>query len=102
MHPNQLVVRAYLFRGARFWLALRALLTGAFLLAGADPLRLPATAIIEIIAMNVALCFLDTRRLRERALLANMGIRALDLGVLFAGPALVGELVLRLGLSTLT
>jgi hypothetical protein len=96
MHPNRLVVRAYVFRGARLWLGTRALITGAFLLASTNPVLISAAAIVGIIALSVIVGFLDTRRHRERAFLANMGVRPLHLSVLFAGPALLGELALRL------
>jgi hypothetical protein len=97
MRPNFLVVRTFLVRGALLWLAARAMITTALLLDGASPFRLSGAAIAEVILLSVALCFLETHLRRERALLENLGIRRLTLGVVFAGPALVGELALRVG-----
>ena len=87
----------YVSRGARLWLATRAALTAAMLLAGTNPARLSAAAAVEVILMSVVVSFVDTHHRRERALLANLGVRPIALGVLFAGPALLGEIALRLG-----
>jgi hypothetical protein len=97
MRPNRLVVRAYLSRGAWLWLAARALLSAVFLLAGTNPLQLSAAAVVEIILLSVGLSFLETHRRRERVFLANLGVRPLVLGALFAAAAMTGEVALRLG-----
>ena len=98
--PNGVFVRAYLSRGARFWLATRALITGVFLLAGTDPFQLSTAVVVELILLSVVLAFLDTYRHRERAFIANLGIRPFVVVVLFATPALVGEVALWLGRGT--
>jgi hypothetical protein len=97
MRPNRLIVRAYLSRGARLWLLTRLLLSGVFLLAGTTPVPLSAAVGVEFILLNVAVSVLETRRRRERAFLANLGLRPLILGALFAGPAMIGEVALRVG-----
>jgi uncharacterized RDD family membrane protein YckC len=97
MRPNRLIVRAYLSRGTRLWLITRAMLSGVFLLAGTNPVQLSAAAGVEIILLSVVVSALETRRRRERAFLANLRVRPLMLGALFAGPAMVGEVALRLG-----
>jgi hypothetical protein len=97
MRPNRLIVRAYLSRGARLWLIIRVALSGVFLLAGTNPIQLSAGAAIEIIVLSVVVSFLETRRCRERAFLANLGIGPLMLVALFAGPAMIGELALHIG-----
>ena len=97
MRPNRLVVRAYLSRGARLWLVTRAMLSGVFLLAGTNPVQLSAAVVVAIILLSVVLGFLETHRRREGAFLANLGVRPLVLGALFAGPAMIGEVALRLG-----
>jgi hypothetical protein len=97
MRPNRLIVRAYLSRGTRLWLITRAMLSGVILLAGINPVRLSAIAGVEIILLSVVVSVLETQRRRERAFLANLGVRPLTLGVLFAGPAVLGEVALRLG-----
>jgi hypothetical protein len=97
MVPNRLMARAYLSRGAQLWLVTRALLSGVFLLAGTNPIQLSGAAGVEIMLLSVAVSFLETRRRRERAFLANLGVRPLILGALFAGPAMIGEIALRIG-----
>lgn len=101
MRPNRLVVRAYLSRGARLWLATRAMLAAVFLLAGSNPLRLSAAVVLEVILLSVVVSFLNTHRHRERALLGNLGVRPFMLAILFAGPALIGEAALWLGAAAL-
>ena len=97
MRPNPLVVRAYLLRGALLWIVARAAITGALVLAGGDALKLSTTALVEVVLLIVALGWIETRRRREGALLANLGVSPLILSVFFAGPALLGEFVLRFG-----
>jgi hypothetical protein len=97
MRPNRLIVRAYLSRGARLWLVTRVLLSGVFLLAGTNPVQLPVATGVEIVLLSIGVSFLETRRRRERAFLANLGVRPVMLGALFAGPAMLGEAALRLG-----
>lgn len=94
MRPNRLVARAYLFRGTKLWLVTRAALSGAFILAGDDPLRLSAAAIAGILLLSISLGYLDTRIHRESVLLGNLGVSPLSLGALFAAPALAGEILL--------
>jgi hypothetical protein len=101
MRPNSLVVRAYLFRGALLWIVARAAITGALVLAGSDAVKLSTTALVEVVLLIVALGWIETRRHRETALLANLGVSPLLLSVFFAGPALLGEFMLRLGTALL-
>lgn len=97
MRPNPLIARAYLARGARLWLLTRVSISGVFLLAGFDPATLSAAPTLAIVFLSIFVCLLETGRRRERALLANLGIHPLMLGALFAGPALIGEIAVRLG-----
>lgn len=94
MLPHPLIVRAYVARGIRLWLAMRAIVT-CLLLLGASSQRLSLSAMIQLVVVSVALCFLDTHRRRERALLGNLGVRPLTLAVLFALPAVLGEMAIR-------
>jgi hypothetical protein len=73
------------------------MLSGVFLLAGTNPVQLSAAAGVEIILLSVVVSVLETRRRRERAFLANLGVRPLILGALFTGPAMLGEVALHLG-----
>lgn len=101
MRPNPLVVRAYLFRGALLWIVARAAITGALVLAGSDALRLSPIVLAEIVLLIVALGWIETRRRRENVLLANLGVSPILLTFLFAGPAVLGEFVLRFGATLL-
>lgn len=101
MRPNPLIVRAYLFRGALLWIVTRAAITGVLVLAGGNALRLSTAALIEVVLLIVALGWIETRRHRERSLLGNLGVSPLALSAFFAGPALLGEIVVRIVASVL-
>jgi len=101
MRPNPLVVQAYLLRGALLWIVARAAIAGALVLAGGDALTLSTTALVEVVLLIVALGWIETRRRRESALLANLGVSPILLSVFFAGPALLGEFVLRFAAALL-
>jgi len=90
------VLRAYLGRGARLWLAVRLLASGILLVAGLNPLRLAPAAVVEIVVFSVIACLVDTYWHHERAWLGNLGIRPLTLGSLFVFPALLGETILAI------
>ena len=102
MRPSPLIARAYLFRGALLWIVARAAITGALVLAGGDALRLSTTALVGVVLLIVALGWIETRRRREGALLANLGVSPYVLSVFFAAPALFGEFVLHFGAALLT
>lgn len=102
MRPNPLIVRAYLFRGALLWIVTRAAITGALVLAGGNALRLSTAAVVEVILLIVALGWIETRRRRESALLGNLGVPPLALSAIFAAPALLGEIVVRIGAAVFT
>ena len=57
VHPNPLVVRAYLVRGALLWIVARAAITVALVLAGSDALRLSTTALAEVSREGVGALF---------------------------------------------
>jgi hypothetical protein len=101
MRPNPLVVRAYLFRGALLWIVARVAIAGALVLAGSDALKLSTAALVAVVMLIVALGWIETSRRREGALLANLGVSPVLLSVFFAGPALLGEFVLRFGAALL-
>jgi hypothetical protein len=95
MLPSRLVGRAYALRGFRIWLVTRAHVTAVFLLGGEDAVRLPFGSVVELVLLTVALCFLDMRRRRERTLLGNLALGSGSLSAFFAGPAVFGELLIR-------
>lgn len=101
MLPNQLIVRSYLFRGALLWIVTRSAISGILVLAGAEALELNTAATVEVVLLIVALGWIETFRHRERALLGNLAVSPLLLSTFFAGPALLGELALRIGAEIL-
>lgn len=94
MRPNPLIVRAYTVRGAYLWLSIRSLGSMLILLVGSNPLHLSLAVHLNFVLLSVALCFLDTRIHRERALLGNLAVSSPVLTAFFAGPAVAGELTL--------
>lgn len=102
MLPNRLVVSTYAARGALLWAGTRAILTVVFLLGGVDPSRLSFVAIGEVVLLSVIVSFVETYRRHERALLGNLAVRPLTLAVLFAAPAILAEVVIRLGRLAVT
>ena len=94
MLPHPLIVRTYIARGIRLWLAIRGIVT-CIILLGASSQRLSLPAMIQLVGVSVALCFLETHRRRERALLGNLGVPPFTLAVLFALPAVLGEIAIR-------
>ena len=101
MRPNPLLVRAYVVRGAWLWLGTRAILAIVLLFAGGRPLDLGGRGDLLTVALAVGLSFLETHLRGERLLLANLGVHPAMLGVLFAVPALAGEIVLGLAMAAL-
>lgn len=97
MRPNRLVVRAYLFRGMLLWIAARAAIAVALMVVRQDPIELSISASVGVVLLIVALGWIETRRRRESALLANLGVSPLLLSACFAGPALSAEFLLRFG-----
>lgn len=102
MRPNRLIVRAYLGRGLGLWLAVRAVGTAVLLVGRVNPMRLPVASSIQLVAFAVGVCFLETHRQRERALLGNLGVRPASLAVIFALPAIVGEAAIRMAALALS
>lgn len=102
MLPNRLIVRAYATRGALLWVGTRAALSGVFLHGGVDPSRLSSVAIGEAVVLSIVVCFVETYRRHERALLGNLAVRPVTLAVLFAIPAILGEVAIRVGRLVVT
>jgi len=89
------VVEAYFRRGAVCWLGTRAIVT-CVLFFGALPVRLTAFAAFEMVLLSIGISVLETFRQRETVLLGDLSIHPLELGSIFAAPAVLGELVLWL------
>lgn len=89
-------LHAYFLRGARCWLATRALVTSVLWLGGLSALRLSSIATAEMVAVSIGVGIFDTYLRRERDLLANLAIHPLELAAVFAAPALLGELLVSL------
>lgn len=99
MLPNRLVAAAFLRRSTRLWIVARAALSGLFLLAGTDPLRLPIATTFGVLLLCVAIGYVEVHLNHERDLLGNMGIKRRTLAAFFLLPALLGELLLRAAAS---
>lgn len=95
MLPNRILVRAYMARHFRLWALLRVGLSGVFLLAGTDPLRVTPMTLCAVVALCVAVSVVELRVRHERDLLGNLGVDTIALSVLMIAPPLAGELVLR-------
>lgn len=102
MRPNRLIVRTYLGRGLGLWLVVRAVGTAVLLVGHVNPMRLPVASSIQLVAFAVGVCFLETHRQREWALLGNLGVRPGSLAVIFALPAIVGEATIRMAVLALS
>lgn len=95
MLPNRLLVSTYLGRHLRLWALIRIGLSGVFLLARTDPLRVTPWTLCAIVALCAAVSVVELHRRHERVLLGNLGVNAVALGVLLIVPPLAGELVVR-------
>ena len=95
MRANSFIVRAYLVRGAVVWVGARLMISAVLFLAGVNPGRVGIGVSVAIIAIAVALGFVETRRQRERVLLANLGVSLSSLATLPGAPAIAGELLVN-------
>jgi len=88
-------LQAYLVRGATCWLAAHAVVAAVAWFGSLPALPLTASGAFEMIAVSVALSFVDTLRRREMALIGNLAIHPLALTGALATPAILGELILN-------
>jgi hypothetical protein len=95
MLPNRVLIARYAGRHLRLWALLRVGLSGAFLLAGTDPLRVTPLTVCAVVLLCTAVSVLELHVRHERALLGNLGVDSFALGVLLLVPPLAGELVVR-------
>lgn len=93
--PRWIIVRAYCWRGARLWLAVRAAVSVVLFLGQTDARRLSATSTIVLLAITVAVAFIDARRHRETVFVANLGIHPAVFALMLGAPAVVGEILIR-------
>lgn len=100
MLPNRVLVATYVRRHLRLWALLRAGLSGLFLLAGINPLRIAPWTACAVIVLCAAVSAAEVRIRREQALLGNLGVAPVALGLLLLAPPLAGESMLCV-LSTL-
>jgi hypothetical protein len=96
MLPNPLILRWYVARALRLWVATRAIASLALAFGQEDPLHVPVRLSIALVAMSVGVCLLEVRIQHERALFANLGIPLGTLAMISALPAVVGELFVRI------
>jgi hypothetical protein len=88
-------LQVYLVRGATCWLAAHAVVAAVAWFGSLPALPLTAFGAFEMIALSVALGFVDTLRRREMALIGNLAIHPVALTGALAMPAVVGELILH-------
>ncbi len=96
--PDASILAPLLRRAAGLWILVRIAVVGLAAIApGGDDVALlhwhPPGAIGSIAACAL-LGFIDTRRRKERALLANLGVADRELVAIFVTPAIFGEIVL--------
>jgi hypothetical protein len=88
-------LEVYLVRGATCWLAAHAVVAVVAWFGALPALPLTAFAAFEMIAVSVALGFVDTLRRHEMALIDNLAIHPVALTGALATPAILGEVILR-------
>jgi hypothetical protein len=93
--PTWIVVRAYCWRGARLWLAVRAAVSAVLLVGQTDPRRLSPSSTLLLLGVIVAVAFVDARRHRETVFVANLGIHPAVFALMLGAPALLGEILIR-------
>ena len=59
MGPNQRIVRTYLLRSAGLWLAVRSTSGLVMAFAGFDPLRFTIGASVVVVALSIAVGFVE-------------------------------------------
>ncbi len=91
------LTRIYATRGAFLWAGSRALLSCLLLVARVNPMELSVAATMTMVVGTVALGYADLSRRHERILLANLAITHGMLVTFFAVPALLGEIIVRVG-----
>jgi hypothetical protein len=101
MATSTLITTAYLLRGALLWAVARATVSLFLVLGGGSGVAIPFVMIILVVATVVVLGWIDIRRKHERVLLGNLGVRPLVVSALLAAPAVLGETLLSLGVTTL-
>jgi len=85
MLTGRLIIRTYVGRGAMLWLLTRALISAVIVAANGNPFALSPRSAIIVILVSTLSGLAQSARLREWALLANLGVSVL---LLEAGPML--------------
>jgi hypothetical protein len=94
MRGPSLVQRHLLRRGFICWLLARAVFAMALLLTMSPPWANGGLVGLGVVALTAALGLIEVGRVRERVLLANLGMALPILVVMLAVPALLGEVAL--------
>lgn len=96
--PDSAILTPLMWRAVRLWIVVRVMVVGLAAIApGGDEVALlhwHVPGAVGSITVCALLGFIDTRRRKERALLANLGIADRELVLIFLVPAIVGELLL--------
>ncbi len=100
MLPNLLLTTLLLRRGTRLWVIARVAISGLIVLSGDDPFRLPFSTSVGVLLICVTLGYVELHLNHERDLFGNLGIKRRSVAGFLLGPALLGELCVRIVAST--
>ncbi len=81
-------------RGFRIWLLVRAVFAVALVMTSSGPLENGGLVGLGVVALTIALGLLDVRRVQERVLLGNLGVKLPLLVALLAAASVLGEIML--------
>jgi len=101
MLTGRLIIRTYVGRGAMLWLLTRALISAVIVAANGNPLALSPRSVAIVILVSTVSGLAQSARLREWALLANLGVSRTEAAVYLALPALVAELCVAVANASL-
>lgn len=85
----------------RLWLVVRATVSLVLLAAGANPFRLSFSATCGLLALTIAIAFVDARRHHELVFVGNLGIHPATLALFIVAPAIIGEGLIRTTMALL-
>lgn len=94
MKGPDLVLRHLLRRGLRCWVLVRLGLAVAFLATMNPPLAAGGLVGLGVIGLTLTIALVEGQRVRERVVLANLGVSLSMLLVTLASAAVLGEVLL--------
>jgi hypothetical protein len=94
MKGPDLVLRHLLRRGLRCWVLVRAGLAVAFVATMSSPLAAGGLVGLGVIGLTLTVALVEVQRVRERVVLANLGVSLPTLLGALSFAAVLGEIVL--------